>query len=48
MSVQAVKRRLNLELGTTVPTQSAFKTPRGKRRRTGSNSLSGHTPTKSK
>ncbi|XP_033222075.1 transcription factor E2F2-like [Belonocnema kinseyi] len=48
MSVQAVKRRLNLEMGTTGPSQPAFKTPRGKRRRTGSNSLSGHTPTKSK
>ncbi|XP_051167966.1 transcription factor E2F3-like [Leptopilina boulardi] len=48
MSVQAVKRRLNLEMGTTTPNHSAFKTPRGKRRRTGSNSLGGHTPTKSK
>lgn len=48
MSVQAVKRRLNLEMGTTAPSQTAFKTPRGKRRRTGSNSMSGHTPTKSK
>lgn len=48
ISVQAVKRRLNLEVGTTGPSQSAFKTPRGKRRRSGSNSLAGHTPTKSK
>ncbi|XP_012527372.1 transcription factor E2F2 isoform X2 [Monomorium pharaonis] len=48
ISVQAVKRRLNLEVGTTGPSQSAFKAPRGKRRRSGSNSLAGHTPTKSK
>lgn len=48
MSVQAVKRRLNLEMGTTTPSHSAFKTPRGKRRRTGSSSLGVHTPTKSK
>ncbi|XP_012219393.1 transcription factor E2F1 isoform X2 [Linepithema humile] len=48
ISVQAVKRRLNLEVGTTGPSQSAFKAPRGKRRRSGSNSLTGHTPTKSK
>ncbi|XP_020289010.1 transcription factor E2F2-like isoform X2 [Pseudomyrmex gracilis] len=46
ISVQAVKRRLNLEVGTTGPSQSAFKAPRGKRRRSGSNSLTGHTPTK--
>ncbi|XP_015604929.1 transcription factor E2F6 isoform X2 [Cephus cinctus] len=48
ISVQAVKRRLNLEVGTTGPSQSAFKAPRGKRRRSGSNSLTSHTPTKSK
>ncbi|CAL1681956.1 unnamed protein product [Lasius platythorax] len=48
ISVQAVKRRLNLEVGTTGPSQSAFKAPRGKRRRSGSNSLTGHTPTKTK
>lgn len=48
ISVQAVKRRLNLEMGTTGPSQSAFKAPRGKRRRSGSSSLAGHTPTKSK
>ncbi|XP_011864806.1 PREDICTED: transcription factor E2F3 [Vollenhovia emeryi] len=48
ISVQAVKRRLNLEVGTTGPSQSAFKAPRGKRRRSGSSSLAGHTPTKSK
>ncbi|KAG7200238.1 hypothetical protein KM043_017715 [Ampulex compressa] len=48
ISVQAVKRRLNLEVGTTAPSQSAFKTPRGKRRRSGSSSITGHTPTKSK
>ncbi|XP_032680147.1 transcription factor E2F2 isoform X3 [Odontomachus brunneus] len=46
ISVQAVKRRLNLEVGTTGPSQPAFKAPRGKRRRSGSNSLTGHTPTK--
>ncbi|XP_003428202.1 transcription factor E2F3 [Nasonia vitripennis] len=45
MSVQAVKRRLNLEVG---PSQSTFKAPKGKRRRSGSSSLTGHTPTKSK
>ncbi|XP_014210403.1 transcription factor E2F2 [Copidosoma floridanum] len=44
MSVQAVKRRLNLEIG---PSQSnTFKTPRGKRRRSGS--VTSQTPTKSK
>ena len=43
-----MKRRLNLEVGTTGPSQSAFKAPRGKRRRSGSSSLAGHTPTKSK
>ncbi|XP_031841042.1 transcription factor E2F3 [Nomia melanderi] len=48
ISVQAVKRRLNLEMGTTGPSQSAFKAPRGKRRRSGSSSITGHTPTKSK
>lgn len=48
ISIQAVKRRLNLEVGTTGPSQSAFKAPRGKRRRSGSNSLTGHTPTKTK
>lgn len=48
ISVQAVKRRLNLEVGSTGTSQSAFKTPRGKRRRSGSNSLTGHTPTKNK
>ncbi|XP_011498693.1 PREDICTED: transcription factor E2F3 [Ceratosolen solmsi marchali] len=45
ISVQAVKRRLNLEVG---PSQSTFKTPKGKRRRSGSNSLTGHNSTKSK
>ena len=39
MSVQAVKRRLNLEVG---PSQTTFKAPRGKRKR----SITGHTPTK--
>ncbi|KAL0127940.1 hypothetical protein PUN28_003298 [Cardiocondyla obscurior] len=48
ISVQAVKRRLNLEVGTTDPSPSAFKTPKCKRRKSGSNSLAGHTPTKSK
>lgn len=48
ISVQAVKRRLNLEVGTTGASHSTFKAPRGKRRRSGSNSLAGHTPTKSK
>ncbi|XP_066598611.1 transcription factor E2F3 [Prorops nasuta] len=48
ISVQAVKRRLNLEVGTTGSSRPAFKTPRGKRRRSGSNSLTCHTPTKSK
>ncbi|XP_008553400.1 transcription factor E2F3 [Microplitis demolitor] len=48
MSVQAVKRRLNLEVASTAPSQSAFKAPRVKRRRSGSNSFSNHTPTKSK
>lgn len=43
-----MKRRLNLEMGTTGPSQSAFKAPRGKRRKSGSSSLAGHTPTKSK
>ncbi|XP_014471547.1 PREDICTED: transcription factor E2F3-like isoform X3 [Dinoponera quadriceps] len=46
ISIQAVKRRLNLEVTTTGPSQPAFKAPRGKRRRSGSNSLAGHTPTK--
>ncbi|XP_058803057.1 transcription factor E2F4-like isoform X1 [Phymastichus coffea] len=45
MSKETVKRRLNLEVG---PSPSTFKAPRGKRRRSGSNSLTGHTPTKSK
>ncbi|KAJ8673655.1 hypothetical protein QAD02_004917 [Eretmocerus hayati] len=45
LSVQAVKRRLNLEVE---PSQSTFKAPKGKRRRSGSNSITGHTPTKSK
>lgn len=35
-------------MGTTGPSQSAFKAPRGKRRKSGSSSLAGHTPTKSK
>ncbi|XP_043272327.1 transcription factor E2F2 [Venturia canescens] len=48
VSVQAVKRRLNLEIATTETNQTTFKAPRGKRRRSGSSSLSGHTPTKSK
>lgn len=48
VSVQAVKRRLNLEVATTETSQTTFKAPRGKRRRSGSSSLSGHTPTKSK
>ncbi|XP_046616314.1 transcription factor E2F2-like [Neodiprion virginianus] len=48
ISVQAVKRRLNLEVGSTGTSQSGFKAPRGKRRRSGSNSLTGHTPTKNK
>lgn len=48
ISVQAVKRRLNLEVGTTGASHSTFKAPRGKRRRSGSNSIAGHTPTKSK
>ncbi|XP_048513951.1 transcription factor E2F2 isoform X2 [Athalia rosae] len=48
ISVQAVKRRLNLEVGSTGTSQSAFKAPRGKRRRSASNSLTGHTPTKNK
>ncbi|KAK0080020.1 hypothetical protein PV325_000532 [Microctonus aethiopoides] len=48
ISVQAVKRRLNLEVPSTAPSQSTFKAPRVKRRRSGSNSFSNHTPTKSK
>ncbi|CAD6236465.1 hypothetical protein G9C98_003775 [Cotesia typhae] len=48
MSVQAVKRRLNLEVASTASSQSAFKAPRVKRRRSGSNSFSNHTPSKSK
>ncbi|XP_034934995.1 transcription factor E2F3 [Chelonus insularis] len=48
ISVQAVKRRLNLEVASTANNQSAFKAPRVKRRRSGSNSFSNHTPTKSK
>lgn len=47
MSVQAVKRRLNLEVASTASSQSAFKAPRVKRRRSGSNSFSNHTPSKS-
>ncbi|EZA47281.1 hypothetical protein DMN91_005933 [Ooceraea biroi] len=43
-----VKRRLNLEVATTGSGQSTFKAPRGKRRRSGSSSLAGHTPTKTK
>lgn len=43
-----MKRRLNLEVGTTGPSQSTFKAPRGKHRRSGLNSLTGQTPTKSK
>ncbi|XP_015109280.1 transcription factor E2F6 isoform X1 [Diachasma alloeum] len=47
ISVQAVKRRLNLEVTSSAPAPSTFKAPKGKRRRSGSNSFS-HTPAKSK
>ncbi|XP_011309510.1 transcription factor E2F3 [Fopius arisanus] len=47
ISVQAVKRRLNLEVAASAPVPSTFKAPRGKRRRSGSNSFT-HTPAKSK
>ncbi|KAF7990901.1 hypothetical protein HCN44_000706 [Aphidius gifuensis] len=47
-SVQAVKRRLNLEAPVASPSKSTFKAPRVKRQRTGSHTglLTNNTPTK--